>query len=100
MREVSNGEIVGFAALKINRRKGELIRAGVHPKHRGRGLQSRLIQARLKRAAEVGLREVHTYTVTDNPASSNNLIEAGFRMTTRPRGCPEYPRTCYWNINL
>lgn len=95
-----NGRIVAFAAIKIKKATGELIRAGVLPQHRGNGLQRRLIDARIESAAAHGLQSVTTYTVTDNPASANNLIAAGFRMIKRPPRFKSLPGTCFWNINL
>lgn len=55
-----------------------LCRAGVVPRARGRGLQRRLIRARLKHAREIKASGAMTYTSTDNIASMTNLIRCGF----------------------
>ena len=52
------------------------IRAWVDRKYRGKGLQSKMIKARLKAAK--GCKSVITYTTTDNIPSANNLIKNGF----------------------
>lgn len=55
-------------------------RAGVLPAYRGQGIHGRLIDARLRWAKRTHLDGVITYTVLDNTASANNLIDKGFRL--------------------
>ncbi len=73
---------------------GYLVRSGVLEGHRGHGLQRRLLRVREAFARRVGWRRTLTDT-TDNPASSNNLIRAGYRMFD-----PDTPwgpdGACYW----
>lgn len=72
---------VAFAGLTATGDTGYLCRAGVIPDYRGKGLQRRLIRVRVNKARRLGL----AWLVTDtyrNPVSSNNLIDAGFRMFT------------------
>lgn len=57
-----------------------LCRAGVLPRGAGRGLQRRLIRARLRWARRLGVRVAITYTVPSNPRSSNNLIRTGWSL--------------------
>jgi GNAT superfamily N-acetyltransferase len=70
------GELAGYGALTPD---GYLVRAGVLPKHRGHGLQRRLIQARVTAARRLRIPLLWTYTIPGNPASINNLIRCGFR---------------------
>jgi GNAT superfamily N-acetyltransferase len=68
----------GLLAATIER-AGYLCRAGVIPNARGKGLQRRLIRARLEFADRFALHHVMTDTVYGNCASANNLIAEGFR---------------------
>ena len=73
---------VGFAGLQPSRQwcdAAYLVRCGVLPSHRGRGLQRRLLLAREKHARVSGLRWLVTSTL-NNPASANSLIGRGYRM--------------------
>jgi len=77
---------------------GYLCRAGVLLSHRGRGVQKRLIRARIRQARALGW----DYLITDtylNPASSNSLIACGFKLyePLKPWGVKE---TLYWRLNL
>jgi GNAT superfamily N-acetyltransferase len=54
------------------------VRAGVAEVARGRGMQRRLIRARLRHAAKLGAAGCYTYTTLSNPASSRSLIRCGF----------------------
>lgn len=93
--------LVGFAAMRLSTRwcdTGYLWRAGVHPLHRGRGLQRRLILVRERLARKLGW----NYLISDtnaNPQSANNLIRAGYTMydPTWPYG---QDSTCYWKKQL
>jgi GNAT superfamily N-acetyltransferase len=84
---VFDGELpVAFAGLTRSQaapESGYLCRAGVLPSYRGRGLQSRLLKARERKARQLGLDALVTDTF-DNPPSSNNLIRAGFRLCNPP----------------
>ena len=76
-------QLAGFASLAYKPTYtgvGYLYRVGVLPKFRGRGLHSRLVQARLKYARKIGLTKVITYTSAANCMSANNLIDCGFRL--------------------
>ena len=94
-------EPIGFAGLVASTRwadTGYLCRAGVIPTARGKGLQKRLIRARLRQACCVGYRWVITDTY-ENPASSNSLIACGFKLFE-----PSVPwganGTLYWRLKL
>lgn len=96
-----DGSPVAFAGMKPSLqldKAGYLNRAGVLPAHQGRGLQLRLIRARERRARKYGWGWLFTDT-TDNPASANSLIKAGFRLYE-----PDIPwgfvRTLYWRKKL
>jgi len=87
------GKPVAFAGLVRSLKwsdTGYLCRAGVLDGFTGHGLQKRLILARIKQARKLGWNWLITDT-TNNPASSNSLINAGFKIY-RP-GQP-------WTLNL
>lgn len=93
----SRGNPVGFAGITFPKSfpgAAFMARAGVLPDHRGRGLQRRLIEARITKARNLGLSHLISTTYC-NPQSSNNLIAAGFRCYT-----PQEPwgaeGTNYW----
>lgn len=92
---------VGFAGLRDANTDPEasfLCLAGVMPEHRGRGLQKRLIAARLRRAKALGKRRAITYTAVSNVASANALIARGFRLY-RP-ALTWGDEFCYWKKEL
>ena len=74
------GRPLAFGGLQLvdNNSAVFLHRVGVLPEARGRRLQARLIQARLKWARAHGYGRAITYTVPENWPSANNLIRAGF----------------------
>ena len=77
-------EPVGYAGLRVcegaqNAGLGFLSRAGVVAKHRGKGLQKRLIRAREAAARSFGLNELVTYVAHWNSASINSLVACGYR---------------------
>ncbi len=56
-----------------------LSRSGILPIARGKGLQRRMIDVRLRWAREIGATTVVTYVLYDNWASLINLIKKGFK---------------------
>lgn len=83
--EDEHGEPVCYAGAKIWKGTGGesalyMHRAGVLPGARGKGLQRRLIAARVQFARRAGISEVWTYTAHTSIASANNLIRAGFTL--------------------
>lgn len=77
-------EPVGYAGLRVcqtscNKGLGFLSRAGVLRKHRGKGLQKRLIRAREAEARALGLNELVTYVAHWNSPSINSLVSCGYR---------------------
>jgi L-amino acid N-acyltransferase YncA len=77
-------EPVGYAGLRVcegapNLGLGFLSRAGVVAKHRGKGLQKRLIRAREAEARALGLKELVTYVAHWNCASINSLAACGYK---------------------
>jgi GNAT superfamily N-acetyltransferase len=72
------GKPVGFAGARLANGMAYLCRAGVLPEHRGKGLQRRLIRARVRWAMASDAFACYTYTVTTNHRSANNLIRCGF----------------------
>lgn len=77
-------EIVAYAGAEEWKIDDEhalnLTRAGVLDAYRGRGLQRRLIRARIRYARKIGCQEVWTYTHWRNYPSANNLLRCGFSM--------------------
>lgn len=73
---------------------GYICRVGVLKKHCGRALQRRLTRAMEARARHNGWKCMVSDT-TDNPASANNFIRAGYRLY-QPRYPWAYSNTLYW----
>lgn len=95
------GKPVGFGGLVRSIRfndTGYLCRAGVLDAFTGHGLQKRLIEARVRKAKELGWNWVITDT-TDNPASANSLINAGFKTYT-PADPWSYKHSIYWKYKI
>lgn len=95
------GKPVGFGGLVRSIRfsdTGYLCRAGVLDAFTGNGLQKRLIEARVRKAKELGWNWVITDT-TDNPASANSLINAGFKVYT-PGDPWSYKHAIYWKYKV
>ena len=95
------GAPIGFAGMVPSIRweqTGYLSRAGVLPQHQGKGLQKRLIKARVSKAKQLGWRYLLSDT-SDNPASANSLISCGFKMyePARPYGLKT---SLYWRRRL
>jgi GNAT superfamily N-acetyltransferase len=77
---------------------GYLKRAGVLPHYRGNGLQRRMITVRERKARRLGLATMLTDT-TDNPASANSLIKAGYRLF-EPAYKWAFQHSLYWTKDL
>lgn len=92
---------VAFAGLypaKSTPLTGYLVRVGVLKEARGHGLQRRLLTVREHRARKNGW--THTITdTTDNPASANSLIGAGYRIF-EPTYRWAFPHSIYWIKDL
>jgi ribosomal protein S18 acetylase RimI-like enzyme len=94
-------ELAAFAGMVPSRSftgGGYLIRAGVHPQHRGHALQRRLLQVREARARKLGYVALVTDT-TNNIPSANNLIAAGFRLF-QPVDPWAFNHSLYWKKDL
>jgi GNAT superfamily N-acetyltransferase len=90
-------EAIAFAGLLKSHRFndcGYLCRVGVMPIHRGQGLQHRLIRVREAQAKRNGWAACITDT-TDNVASANSLIRAGYRLYV-PKEPWAMSTTLYW----
>lgn len=83
---IDEAGLAGFAVAEpAGRGKNRhyfIARTGVHPRARGNGLNTRLILSLL---GEIGDRPVKTYVLSNNPASLNSMIAAGFRVCNPPR---------------
>lgn len=77
---------------------GYFSRVGVLQKHCGNSLQIRFMRAIERKSKYNGWCQIVSDT-TDNPASANNFIRAGYRLYV-----PEYPwafpQTLYWRKTL
>ena len=80
------------------RNGGYFSRVGVLPRHRGRGLQRRLMCAVEARGRRIGWSSIVSDT-TDNPASANNFIQAGYRLF-EPQAPWAWAHTLYWRKQL
>jgi GNAT superfamily N-acetyltransferase len=96
-----DGRMAGFAAMLQSSKTPQavyLARAGTLEAFRGRGLQKKLIKARLKFAYDLGMTQAISDT-TDNVASANALIANGFKLFE-----PEEPwglqNTLYWRRSI
>jgi GNAT superfamily N-acetyltransferase len=90
-------EAVAFAGVVPSthaRNSGYFCRVGVVPKHRGHGLQRRLMRAVEAQARRNGWNSVVSDT-TDNRASANNFIAAGYRLY-QPESPWGWSTTLYW----
>jgi GNAT superfamily N-acetyltransferase len=96
-----DGKPVAFAGLVRSIKwsdAGYLCRAGVLDGFNGHGLQKRLILVRIKQARKLGWSYVITDT-TDNPASANSLINAGFKIYS-PRSPWSLKNAIYWRYKV
>ncbi len=77
-----HGDILGYAAARmwatVSPRTGYLAWARVFPGARGKGLQRRLVRARVAWCRAQGALQVVTYTAPHNAPSMVNLIRSGF----------------------
>jgi hypothetical protein len=92
---------VGFAGLIPSTRAlnaGYFCRVGVLKKHSGNALQLRLMRALESRARLNGWCSVVSDT-TDNLASANNFIRAGYRLY-RPPSPWAWPHSLYWRKSI
>lgn len=90
------GVPVGYAGLQFfpADSHAKLVRAGVLPAHRHRGLHGRMVTARLRHARRLGSRYIVTYTTALNSRSINALTGRGFRAYTPNKTVHE--RFCFW----
>ncbi len=94
-------DAVAFAGVVPSthaRNSGYFCRVGVLPKHQGFSLQRRLMRAIEAEARRIGWDRIVSDT-TDNLASANNFIAAGYRLYV-----PEIPwgwlHTLYWQKRI
>ena len=96
-----DGKPIAFAGLARSQKwtdTGYLCRAGVLYEYTGHGLQKRLILARIKQARKLGWNWLITDT-TNNPASANSLINAGFKIY-RPGQPWSFRNAIYWKYKV
>lgn len=96
-----DGKPVAFAGLVRSitwTDTGYLCRAGVMDGYTGHGLQKRLIRVRQTQARKLGWNWLITDT-TANPASSNSLINAGFKIYT-PANKWSFRNAIYWKYKV
>jgi len=96
-----DGKPVAFAGLVRSIKwsdTGYLCRAGVLDQFTGHGLQKRLISVRIRKAKELGWNWLITDT-TNNPASSNSLINCGFKIY-KPGQPWGFRNAIYWKYKV
>lgn len=74
-----------FRAAEDGSNVAFLSRVGCLPDERGQGLARKLIARSFREAKAAGFRAMVTYCFTNNPASANTLIAAGFRICSLPK---------------
>ena len=74
-----------FRAAEDGSNVAFLTRVGCLPDERGQGLARKLIARSFREAKARGFRAMVTYCFTNNPASANALIAAGFRICSLPK---------------
>jgi GNAT superfamily N-acetyltransferase len=84
----------GLIATRDDPRTGYYKRAGVHPKHRGHGLQIRLMRVRERKARKMGWTSLVS-ECTNTPFSANNFIKAGFQIY-QPESPWAFDNSIYW----
>ncbi|MBU3577512.1 GNAT family N-acetyltransferase [Polynucleobacter sp. UK-Kesae-W10] len=92
---------IGFAGMVHSIRweqTGYLSRSGILPAHQGKGLQKRLIKARVVKAKQLGWKWLLSDT-SENPASANSLISCGFKMY-EPRHVYGLKTSLYWRKKI
>jgi len=92
---------VGFAGIVPSthaHNAGYFSRVGVLKRHWGRGLQLRLMRAMERRARHNGWSCVVSDT-TDNLASANNFIRAGYQLYAPPTPWA-WSNTLYWRKSI
>ncbi len=92
--ETGPAAFAGIIPSVYVRNAGYFCRVGVLSKHRGEGLQLRLMRALEARARLNGWCSVISDT-TDNVSSANNFIRAGYRLY-QPQIPWAWPNTLYW----
>jgi GNAT superfamily N-acetyltransferase len=100
-RVLGKGPAIAFCGLTnalATPGSGYLKRVGVLKPYRGHGLQRRLITVREKKARKLGLTTMLTDT-TDNPASANSLISAGYKIF-EPAYKWAFTHSIYWRKAL
>lgn len=93
-------DAAGFAALTPGDDYGYLSAAAVLRKFRGRGIQRKLIKARIDEARRRKWDRVVSYTYNDNVASANSLIDCGFRRFAPARPWDNPKLVQYWRLPL
>ena len=88
----------GVGAIHKNGSVYYLTSCGVETTFRGKGIQLRLIRARVRAARKLGAMVVETYTTWDNLPSQRNLIRAGFMPIFCERD--EKSNFIHWQIDL
>jgi GNAT superfamily N-acetyltransferase len=90
-------EVAGFAGMIPSSKWHNVAyfkRAGVDPKHRGNGLQIRLMRVRISKARKLGYSHLIS-ECTETIWSANNFIKAGFKLY-EPRNPWAFKNSLYW----
>ncbi|MEM7480235.1 MAG: ribosomal protein S18-alanine N-acetyltransferase [Acidobacteriota bacterium] len=79
-------DAVGYALLRTAADEGELLRIGVLPEHRSRGIADELLREGLRRLRKLGARLCHLEVREDNPAAIGLYRRHGFRSVGQRTG--------------
>jgi ribosomal protein S18 acetylase RimI-like enzyme len=82
------GKPVGYVLFKPSDEGSNvafLSRVGCLPEDRGQGMARKLMAVAFRFAKQAGFRAMVTYCFTNNPASANALLGAGFRICSLPK---------------
>ena len=91
-------KIIAYCGCLYNQGICIFIRAWVDRSARGKGLQKKMIKARIKSAKQT-CKTVITYTTADNIHSINNLIKTGF-ILYEPVYKYSGPNVLYWTQKI
>lgn len=98
-----DGKAIGYCGLKpltgSHKGMGFLCRAGVLPEAQGYNLQRRFIKLRIRKAKQIGLKQVITYTDRYNFKCIANMIKCGLRFYI-PKNLYAGNSSVYFNLKI
>ena len=86
------GECIGYLLSSMLAPEGELLRIGVHPAHRRRGVGRALMRRFLNEAAKRGCTEIFLEVRASNTGAQGLYLQYGFEQVGTRRGFYQHPR--------